>query len=230
MGESFQILRPSSMRACSLRVCSFSLTSIQYLRSRILDWTLDARPVVPAAIEDHDLAGGGQMGHVALRVELRLLALGGGGEGDHPEDARAHALGDGFDGPALAGAVAALEDDTDLEAFMLDPLLELDELDVQLGQLLLVGLPLEPAIPVSAHGATSTRRSPGRRCSPSPSAPPRPRCLPSAGRVGAVPFAWRQPARRNRRGRSSPSPWLPSPRAIAASRRSARSAPIEPGG
>ncbi len=36
---------------------------------------LDAGAVVPAAVEQHDLAGGGQVRHVALEVPLRALAL-----------------------------------------------------------------------------------------------------------------------------------------------------------
>jgi hypothetical protein len=36
---------------------------------------LHAGPVVPAAVEDHDLAGGREVGEVALDVHLRLLAL-----------------------------------------------------------------------------------------------------------------------------------------------------------
>ena len=37
---------------------------------------LDPGPVVPAAIEEHDLAGAGEVLHVALHVHLRLLAVG----------------------------------------------------------------------------------------------------------------------------------------------------------
>ncbi len=42
---------------------------------------VDAGPVVPAAIEDHDLAGRRQIGNVALHVDLRFLAIGRGGQG-----------------------------------------------------------------------------------------------------------------------------------------------------
>ena len=97
---------------------------------------LDARAVVPAAVQDHDLAGRRQVRQIALDVHLALLALGRRGQRDDAEHARAHALGDRLDGPALAGAVAALEHDADLEPLVLDPLLQLDQLDVQLGQLL----------------------------------------------------------------------------------------------
>ncbi len=160
IGDSFQILRPSSMRASRRRVCSSGLTSSQYL-SRMMPESdhqlleqrhhleksprlllgaeahhaLDAGAVVPAAVEDHDLAGSRQVRQVSLRIHLRFLALGRRRQRNHPEHARAHALGDRLDGAALAGAVAALEDDADLEALVLDPLLQLDQLDVKLPEL-----------------------------------------------------------------------------------------------
>jgi hypothetical protein len=104
---------------------------------------LDARAVVPAAVEDHDLAGRGQVRQVALGVHLRLLAVGGRRQGDHAEDPRAHALRDRLDRSALPGAVAALEDDARLDALVDDPLLELHELDVQTLELLVVRLAVE---------------------------------------------------------------------------------------
>ena len=58
---------------------------------------LDARAVVPAAVEDHDLACGREVRDVALHVHLGLLALGRGGQGDHPEHPRADPLGDPLD-------------------------------------------------------------------------------------------------------------------------------------
>ena len=59
---------------------------------------------------------------------------------DDAEDARADALGEGADGAALAGGVAALEDDDDAQALVLDPLLELAQLGLELAQFLLIGL------------------------------------------------------------------------------------------
>src|SRR5262249_22044251 len=67
------------------------------------------------------------------------LALGRGGERDHAEHARADALGDRLDDAAFPGPVAPLEDDADLESLVLYPFLQLDELDMQLRQLPLVG-------------------------------------------------------------------------------------------
>src|SRR6185436_19323694 len=47
---------------------------------------LDAGPVVPAAVEDHDLAGCREVREIALDVHLALLAVRRGGQGDDPED------------------------------------------------------------------------------------------------------------------------------------------------
>src|SRR5262249_25419485 len=96
---------------------------------------LDAGTVVPGAVEDHDLAGRRKMRHVALQVHLRLLAVGRRRQRDDAEHPRTDALGDGLDRAALAGAIAPLEHDAALEALVLDPLLELDELGVELAQL-----------------------------------------------------------------------------------------------
>ena len=64
---------------------------------------LDAGPVVPTAVEDHDLARRWKMRQVALDVHLGLLTVGRRGERDHPEYPRAHPLGDPLDHPALPG-------------------------------------------------------------------------------------------------------------------------------
>ena len=104
---------------------------------------LDAGAVVPAPIEDHDLARRREVRQIALDVHLALLPLGRRGQRDDPEHARTHPLGDGLDGAALPGAVAALEDDADLESLVLDPLLELDQLHVEPLELRRVRLALE---------------------------------------------------------------------------------------
>ena len=75
------------------------------------------------------------MGNVALEVPLCLLALGWRAESHHTAYAWIENLGDALDDPTLAGCVPAFEDHHRLEAFVLDPLLELDELDVQAGEL-----------------------------------------------------------------------------------------------
>ena len=82
---------------------------------------LDAGPVVPAPVEDDDLAGGGKVLHVPLHVHLALLAVGRRGQRDEAEDARARALRDRLDRAALARRVAAFEDDDDAQALSLSP-------------------------------------------------------------------------------------------------------------
>ncbi len=104
---------------------------------------LDAGPVVPAAVEEHPLAGSGELGHVALEVPLRLLALGRDAEGADAGDARVQGFGDALDDAALAGRVATFEEADDLEPAKLDPFLELDQLDLKSGQLGVVELALE---------------------------------------------------------------------------------------
>ena len=104
---------------------------------------LDAGPVVPAAVEDHDLPGRREVREVALDVHLGLLPLGRGRQRDDAEDPRAHPLGDGLDHAALAGAVPTLEHDADLGARRHHPLLEVHQFDLQHGQFALVVLARE---------------------------------------------------------------------------------------
>src|ERR1035438_3690618 len=92
---------------------------------------LDSGAVVPTAVEQDDFSGGGQMRRVALKVPLRSLALRRRGEGDYLADARIQALGDALDGAALAGCVAPLEEDDYLESLVANPLLKLDEFDLE---------------------------------------------------------------------------------------------------
>ena len=114
---------------------------------------LDAGAVVPAAVEDHDLAGRREVADVALDVHLGPLALGRGGQGDDLEHARADALGDPLDRAALAGGVAALEHDAHPRTRRLDPLLHRDELAMELAHL----APRRPC--ASASPAARPRRA-----------------------------------------------------------------------
>src|SRR5665648_773416 len=100
------------------------------------------RQVVPGAVEQNHLAGGRQMFDIPLEVPLRLLAVARSGQGGDAHDARVQVFREALDGATLAGGVAALEDDRDPQALVLDPLLELDELDLQLVELRFVGLAL----------------------------------------------------------------------------------------
>jgi hypothetical protein len=99
---------------------------------------LDTGAVVPAAIENHHLAGRREVLHVALHVHLRFFAIGRRRKRDDAEDPGAHTLGDRLDRAALAGAIASLEDDDDAQPFLFHVLLEMAEAHLQLLQRLLV--------------------------------------------------------------------------------------------
>ena len=102
-----------------------------HLRRTETHHRFDARPVVPGAVEDDHLARRREVREITLDVHLRLLALGWRGKRHDMEHPRADPLGDAFDGAALAGRVAALEDDADLRARRLHPFLQGDQFTVQ---------------------------------------------------------------------------------------------------
>src|SRR5262252_3121613 len=90
----------------------------------------DAGAVVPAAIEDHDLARSRKLLDVALHEHLRLFSVRRSGKRRHAKHARAHALADGLDGSALAGGIASLEHDDDARSLVFDPILQMAKLDL----------------------------------------------------------------------------------------------------
>jgi hypothetical protein len=92
---------------------------------------LDAGPVVPAAVEQDHLTSCRQVGNITLEVPLCPLPFGRQWESHHARHPRVQSEGDRLDGSALAGGVAALEDDDDLEPTGADPFLELDELHLE---------------------------------------------------------------------------------------------------
>ena len=103
----------------------------------------DARPIVPGAIEQDDLTGGREMSHVALDIDLALLAARRRRQCHVLEHARAATLHDPGDHPALAGGVAALEHDDDAGALGYRPGLEPGQLDLELSQFLFELLTLD---------------------------------------------------------------------------------------
>jgi hypothetical protein len=90
-----------------------------------------ARAIVPAAVEQHDLTCGRQMADIALEIPLRLFAAIGRGQGGHAADTRIEPLGDALDRAALAGGIAPLEQDDNLEALALHPVLKADQFILQ---------------------------------------------------------------------------------------------------
>ena len=92
---------------------------------------LHAGAVVPAAIEQRDFAGCRQVRHIALKIPLRALAFGGFGQRHHVRLARVERLGNGVDGAALAGRVAAFEYHDHALAGVLQPVRQIVQLDLQ---------------------------------------------------------------------------------------------------
>ena len=88
----------------------------------------------------------GRCADVALEVPLAALDVGGGGEGDDAGGAGVEVLGERLDGAALAGGVAALEDDDDALAGGAEPGLQLDELELAGLVGLLVVVVVEPLL------------------------------------------------------------------------------------
>src|SRR5262245_46621319 len=113
---------------------------------------LDARAVVPAPVEDHDLSSRREVRQIPLDVHLGLLAIGRGGQRRDAEHARTDALGNRLDHSALAGGVAPFEHDDDPLAGRLDPVLHVAQLGLEAVQLLLVRLGLQrcPAVRAGA--------------------------------------------------------------------------------
>ena len=99
------------------------------------------------------------MGDVALEIPLPLLALGRLFEGDHLGAPRVEVLGEPLDGPALARRVPTFEEDDDPLAGVLDPVLQLQQFDLQQpldhlvlgpGHALGVGVALPPGVDQAA--------------------------------------------------------------------------------
>ena len=72
---------------------------------------------------------------IALEIPLGALALVGRRKRGDAADARVEPLGDALDRAALAGRVAPFEQHDDLEALVLDPRLQADQLMLELEQL-----------------------------------------------------------------------------------------------
>src|SRR5207247_1970203 len=90
----------------------------------------DAGAIVPAPVEDHDLARGRKMLHVALKEQLRLLAIRWRRKGSHAKHARADLFRNSLDRAAFSGRVATFEQDDDPKLVGLHPFLDMAELDL----------------------------------------------------------------------------------------------------
>src|SRR5580693_8825633 len=102
----------------------------------------DARPVVPAAVENDDLTSGGKMRNITLNIHLAFFAVARRRQGDNSKNARADPFADGLDCPAFASRVSPLKYDNDSCSFGLHPILKPAKLDLKLAQMLLIFLAL----------------------------------------------------------------------------------------
>jgi hypothetical protein len=102
-----------------------------------------AGPVVPGPVEHDDLTGRGQVRDVALEVPLGALPLAGLLQRDDAGAAGVEVLGEPLDGAALAGGVPALEQEHQALPAVLDPVLELEQLDLE--------QPLAPVVLLPGH-------------------------------------------------------------------------------
>src|SRR4029077_15673647 len=107
-----------------------------------------AGAVVPAAIENHDLAGGGKEFHVALDEHLALLPIGRRVEGDGSKHAWTDFFGNGLNRASLAGGVAPFEQHDHPQPLCLYPSLQMAKLNLKLAQFLLIGFALHLSIVV----------------------------------------------------------------------------------
>src|SRR5450830_562084 len=95
---------------------------------------LDTGAVVPAAVEQHDLACGRQMRNIALKIPLRTFAVVRRRQSGNTADAWIEALSNAFDDATLACRIAAFKQDHDLVAGGDHPILQLDQLGLQAEQ------------------------------------------------------------------------------------------------
>ena len=72
-------------------------------------YPLDARTIVPTAVEQNDFAGCGEVRHIALKVPLRALAIVGRRQRHHAAHPRIELLTDALDRAALAGSISSFE-------------------------------------------------------------------------------------------------------------------------
>ena len=129
-----------------------------FLGSTKAHHVLDARPVVPAAIETDDFPSRRQMRRVTLEIPLRALAVIGGRQRHHAADARIESLRDALDRAALACGIATLEQDHDLLARRNHPVLQLHQFGLQPEQLREIPPPVGELSAIGRRGGDARRQ------------------------------------------------------------------------
>ncbi len=92
----------------------------------------DTSAVVPAAIEQDEFAGAGKVFGVALEIPLAAFAITRFWQRDRAHVAVVERTFDGFDHAALTGRIAAFKDNDDALAGGDDPMLQIDQLALQI--------------------------------------------------------------------------------------------------
>ncbi len=98
----------------------------------------DASTVVPATVEDDNLASRWEVLEISLHIHLCSFAIRWSRQRNLAKHSRADALSDGSDRAALPRRIAAFEYDYYAKTFLLDPLLEFAELGLKAAQFVLV--------------------------------------------------------------------------------------------
>lgn len=94
-------------------------------------YLFNTRAIVPAAIEQNQLLGGGQMRGIALKIPRGIFAVGWLSQCDYPRIPWTEMFNDAFDCPVFASGIAALEDHQDFVSVLDDVMLDFDELDLE---------------------------------------------------------------------------------------------------
>jgi hypothetical protein len=97
---------------------------------------LNTSAVVPAAIEQDDLAGRWQFRHITLEIPLPALLLGRRCQRDDTADSWIERIGNTLNHTAFTRCVPPLEQNAQLVAVGPHPLLHLDQFDLEVGKLL----------------------------------------------------------------------------------------------
>lgn len=85
--------------------------TIMLLRRTVTHHLFDSRPVVPAAVKNHDFSRRRKLRQIALNIELGLLTVRWSWKRHDAKDARTDPFRDGLDDAAFACRITSLKDD-----------------------------------------------------------------------------------------------------------------------
>ena len=100
---------------------------------------LHSGPIVPRTVEDHDLTGGGQMLDIALEPPQALIPVRRLGQSDDAGISHRQMFDNAFDRAVLARRVTPLKQDDDLAVLGHGPDLHVDQLNLKVPQIGVIG-------------------------------------------------------------------------------------------